>query len=467
MSWIVEVLTTIGIFAGALFILVFSHELGHFLAAKFFGMRVERFSLGFPPTIFSVQKGETEYAIGATPLGGYVKISGMLDESMDTEQLQQEPKPWEFRSKPVWQRMIVISAGVVFNMILAILIFAGIGLFYGQQKIPTQNVSGIYVPDSSIVHKVGFRTGDKLIAVNGHHPKYFSKFTSPDELTKSKLTYTVERNGQRVNLTMPDSLLDEIKGKSFIGPQNLLMPSKISSVMSGSPADTAGLKAGDKIVAVNGEPVKYWQQLVQHIKSAHGTIQLTVERSANQKSPTKAGSSQKTSPQTSNNTRRFELNVKPNKQGIIGIRAENMADVFHVEHIKYGFFGSIGFGVQQTVDRCVGILQGFQKMFSGAISVRKNLGGPVAIANITRQATENGGWLGFWNITAFLSITLAIMNILPIPVLDGGHIVFLLYEGITRREPSEKVRMALQQIGFLIIIAIFILVTFNDILRLF
>jgi len=445
MAWIVEILSTIGIFAGALLILVFSHELGHFLAAKFFGMRVERFSLGFPPFIFKTKKGETEYCIGATPLGGFVKISGMLDESMDTEQLQQEPKPWEFRSKPVWQRIVVISAGVIFNMILAVIIFAGIGLFYGQQEIPTQNISGLYAPDSTIVKQVGFRTGDKLVAVNGHHPKYFSGFTTPDELTKSKLTYTVIRNGQKVNLTMPDSLLDEINKSGFIGPQNLLLPSKVNKVQSGSPADTAGIKSGDEIMAVNGHPVHSWQQLVPRIKSAKGAIELTIKRG----------------------TQTLKQRVTPNSHHIIGISVVDPAQYFNVQHIKYGFFASIGFGFSETKDRLIGIIQGFEKMFSGSISVRKNLGGPVAIANITRQATQRAGWLGFWNITALLSVTLAIMNILPIPVLDGGHLVFLIYEGITRREPSQKVRMVLQQIGFLIIIALFVLITFNDVLRLF
>jgi regulator of sigma E protease len=445
MSTIVQILATIGIFAGALLILVFVHEFGHFITAKLFGMRVERFSLGFPPTIFRFPKGETEYCIGATPLGGYVKISGMIDESMDTDHLQEEPKSWEFRSKPVWQRMIVISAGVIFNMILAIFIYAGIGLVYGQQEIPVKNVAGLYIPDSSLAGQVGFRTGDKLLRVNGKHPKYFSGYFSPKQLTKETLSYTVVRNGHQVQLVMPDSLLDEIKNRGFIGPQNLLIPSKISAVQQGSPADSAGLKAGDKIVAINGKPVHSWQQMAHQIKAAHGALLLTIARDSS----------------------RLTRKVTPNKKNIIGIRAVSPSKVFGVEHIRYGALGALPFGFNQMKNKTIGIAQGFHKLFSGSISVRQNLGGPVAIANITRQATESAGWFGFWNITALLSITLAIMNILPIPVLDGGHLVFLFYELITRREPSAKVRMALQQIGFFIIIAIFVLVTFNDILRLF
>lgn len=445
MAWIVEIMSTLGIFAGALLILVFFHELGHFLAAKFFGMRVERFSLGFPPRIWGFKKGETDYCIGATPLGGYVKISGMIDESMDTDYLEKEPQPWEYRSKPVWQRLIVITAGVIFNMILAVLIFAGIGLTNGEQKVPIESISGIYVADSSLVHDVGFRTGDKPIAVNGERVQYFRDLVTPTQLTKSTLTYTVLRDGREVSITMPDSLLDQIGDRGFIGGDNILIPSRLGKIQKGSPAEKAGLKEGDKIIAVNEEPVRYSQVLIEKIQTANGPLQLTVNR----------------------NNETFQTEVTPNEDNMIGIRLIPDEDAMEVDHIKYGLAGSIGYGFEKTEETFTGIIQGFAKMFSGDISVRKNLGGPVAIAQFTKQATDAGGWLGFWNFTAFLSVTLAIMNILPIPVLDGGHVVFLLYEGITRREPSEKVRMALQQIGFFIIIALFIFVTFNDILRQF
>ncbi len=445
MEWIVELMSTIGIFAGALLILVFIHELGHFLAAKLFGMRVERFSLGFPPKIFGIKKGETEYMLGATPLGGYVKISGMIDESMDTEHLEKKPEPWEFRSKPVWQRIVVITAGVIFNMILAVMIFAGIALAVGEQKIPNESAPGIYVADSSLVHEVGFRTGDKLVGVNGERVKYFDDLLSPVQLTKSDLSYMVIRNGQQITIAMPNSLLDQVNERGFMNLGNLMIPSKIRRIQQGYPAAEAGLKAGDEIVAVDGQSVQSWQELVQYIQSSDGAMDFTVERGNEE----------------------FKKTITPNENNKIGIVAMQPAEVINVEHQKYGLVGSIAFGWERTADVSTGIIQGFGKMFSGDISVRENLGGPVAIANITKEQTDRGGWFGFWNITAFLSITLAIMNILPIPVLDGGHLMFLIYEGITRREPSEKVRMALQQIGFVLIILLFILVTFNDILRLF
>lgn len=444
MDWILSLITTLAIFAAALLILVFFHELGHFIAAKIFGMRVERFSLGFPPRIAGIKKGETDYCISATPLGGYVKISGMIDESMDTDYLEEEPKPWEFRSKPVWQRIIVISAGVIFNMILAVLIYSSLAFTTGDMKVDINSVDGIYVTQGSLASQIGFKTGDKLVGVNGHDVKYFRDLFAPDEMTASSLSYTVLRNGKRVKIPVADSLLNDIGKKGFLSLQNAL-PSEVSAVVKGSPADQAGIMAGDKITGINGIKVHYWVQLVNQIKMADDSIHLTVSRSGVTHSFT----------------------VSPNENDKIGIYQPIPSNVFDVRKFSYGFFESMAVGVNKTKATVKGILQGFEKMFSGAISIRQNLGGPVAIANVTKQATEAGGAVGFWNITAFLSITLAIMNILPIPVLDGGHLMFLIYEGITRKEPSPKVRMALQQIGFLLIIALFIFVTFNDILRQF
>lgn len=444
MEWIIDISTTLGIFALAILILVFFHELGHFLAAKLFGMRVERFSLGFPPRIWGFKKGETDYCIGATPLGGYVKISGMIDESMDTDHLDEEPKPWEYRSKPVWQRMIVITAGVIFNMILAVLIFAGITFSIGESKITTESVNGIYVAEDSYAHEIGFRTGDKLVGVNGERVAYFNELFSPAQLTESDVTYIVMRNGNEVTVALPDSALDRIGKEGFINLGNAV-PSKISRVMEKSPAAEAGLMGGDIITSINGDSVSYWLQLTERIQSSQDSVNLSVLR----------------------NEKVLDYTVALTSDKKIGIYAPDPNKIFEIQRFKYGFFSSLGVGWDRTKETTTGIIQGFGKMFSGSISVRENLGGPVAIASITKEATDAGGMIGFWNITALLSITLAIMNILPIPVLDGGHLMFLIYEGITRKEPSPKVRMALQQIGFLLIIALFIFVTFNDIIRQF
>lgn len=446
MEWILSLLSTLGIFAAALLILVFFHELGHFLAAKLFGMRVERFSLGFPPRIFGIQKGETDYCIGATPLGGYVKISGMIDESMDTDYLEEEPKPWEFRSKPVWQRIIVITAGVIFNMILAVLIYAGLAFSTGETKVKLDSMDGVYVTEGSLASQIGFQTGDKIIGVNGEEVPYFQDLFSPKEMTASSLSYMVIRDGQRTTISVPDSLLNEIGKQGFITLNNVMPTSEITQIQPGEPADRAGMKVGDVIVKINGEKVHYLEEVISKISHSEDSLLVTVNRGGTT----------------------HDFKVLPNKQNKLGIGFQpSVTENFKVDRFKYGLIGSVSVGIKKTNETLTGIIQGFSKMFSGDISVRENLGGPVAIANVTKQATDTGGAVGFWNITAFLSVTLAIMNILPIPVLDGGHLMFLIYEGITRREPSPKVRMALQQIGFLLIIALFIFVTFNDILRQF
>lgn len=423
-------------------ILVFVHELGHFLAAKLFGMRVERFSIGFPPRVWGFQKGDTDYCIGATPLGGYVKISGMIDESMDTDHLEKEPEDWEYRSKPVWQRIITITAGVIFNMILAFFIYFGMTYSNGKAVLPIQESQGIYVPETSILNEIGFETGDKIIGVNGNQVTYFNDLVSASELTADNLNYTVLRDGQNVNVPVTPNYLDSLQTRGFLDISYML-PSEITSVPAGRPAAEAGLKAGDRIVSANGDTVKYWVQLVEVIQEADSAINFGVMR----------------------NDSLFYASIMPDQESkTIGIASPSPLSLGY-ERIEYGFFESIGEGYDQTIEQTTGILQGFARMLTGDISVTQNLGGPIAIANITREATDQAGWIGFWNITALLSITLAILNILPIPALDGGHLVFLLYEGITRREPSEKVRMVAQQIGFFLMIGLFIFVMFNDAFR--
>jgi len=442
MDWFLSLLNTLLIFGGAIMILVFVHELGHFLAAKLFGMRVERFSIGFPPRVWGFQKGDTDYCIGATPLGGYVKISGMIDESMDTDHLEKEPEDWEYRSKPVWQRIITITAGVIFNMILAFFIYFGMTYSNGKAVLPIQESQGIYVPETSILNEIGFETGDKIIGVNGNQVTYFNDLVSASELTADNLNYTVLRDGQNVNVPVSPNYLDSLQTRGFLDISYML-PSEITSVPAGRPAAEAGLKAGDRIVSANGDTVKYWVQLVEIIQEADSAINFGVMR----------------------NDSLYYASIMPDQESkTIGIASPNPLSLGY-ERIEYGFFESIGEGYDQTIEQTTGILQGFARMLTGDISVTQNLGGPIAIANITREATDQAGWIGFWNITALLSITLAILNILPIPALDGGHLVFLLYEGITRREPSEKVRMVAQQIGFFLMIGLFIFVMVNDAFR--
>lgn len=440
----IEIISTVGIFIGALMILVFIHELGHFLAAKLFGMRVERFSVGFPPRIWGFKKGDTDYCIGATPLGGYVKISGMVDESMDNEFLDKDPEPWEYRSKPVWQRIIVITAGVIFNMILAFLIFSGLTMTNGKLVVPVENVEGIYVSEESILHEIGFRNNDKIIGVNGERVDYFNDLVAPAALTASNLNYQVIRNGSEITIPVASSFLDSIQTRGFIDI-TMILPSTPSSIVPNSPASKAGLQRGDKIVGINGKEIGFWPQLTQNITaSPEGeAIDFTILRDGE----------------------RFNVSIIP-ENGTIGVYPPDL-EIAGGKRIEYGVLESFASGWEETADQTTGIIQGFTRMFKGDISVRQNLGGPIAIANMTKQATDANGWIGFWTITALLSITLAIMNILPIPALDGGHLVFLIYEGITRKEPTENVRIIAQNIGFFILVALMIFVVFNDVIKLF
>ncbi|MDZ7715363.1 MAG: RIP metalloprotease RseP [Balneolaceae bacterium] len=372
MEWFLDIGTTIGIFAAALLILVFFHELGHFLAAKLFGMRVERFSLGFPPRIWGFKKGETDYCIGATPLGGYVKISGMIDESMDTEHLDEEIKPWEYRAKPVWQRMIVITAGVIFNMILAVMIFAGIALSNGETKVKLDSVKSIYVQEGSVADNVGFETGDQIVGVNGEKVTYFNELFTPSRITGDNLTYTVSRNGEEIVLAVPDSALNQINKEGFISLVNA-WPSKISDTSDGDPADEAGIQAGDRITAINGSKVNYWMQVVEGINASEDSVQLEVARGIDT----------------------LSFNLALNSQNQLGILGPDQTKEFDIERFDYGLFASLGVGWNRTEETFTGIIQGFGKMFSGDISVKENLGGPVAIASITKQATEQVGQLAF------------------------------------------------------------------------
>ena len=440
---LIELTQTILIFIGALMILVFIHELGHFLAAKMFGMRVERFSVGFPPRIWGIQRGDTDYCIGATPLGGYVKISGMIDESMDTEHLAAEPQPWEYRSKPIWQRMVVITAGVIFNMILAFFIYTGMFWSLGKLSLPIEKVAGIYVPEGSLLENVGFETGDKIVGVNGNYVDAFAELVSISELTSSNLSYQLVRDGMIIDLFIPPTFLDSLKEQPFLDEINIYPPI-ISSISMGSPAEDAGLQVGDRFVEVNGDPIDYWLELTQIIRNSEGIIEFVVEREG----------------------QRLNMNILPNENRTIGIAPPSLTQVGAI-FTQLKFTESILEGWDKVAEQTMGIIGGFSRMFSGDISVRQNLGGPIAIASLTKQATDQAGWIGFWEITALLSITLAIMNILPIPALDGGHLVFLIYEGIARREPTEKVKIAAQNIGFLLLVSLMVFAIFNDVLRLF
>ena len=475
MELVIDILSSAFWIILAITILVFVHEMGHFLTAKWFGMRVERFSVGFPPKILGRQIGDTEYVVGATPLGGYVKISGMIDESFDTEHLKSEPKPWEFRAKPVWQRTVVITAGVIFNIILAAVIFAGLKFSYGETYIPADNMGEVYVSDSSVVHNMGLRTGDRIVAVNGRELERLGELTDINTLLADTLRITVERRGERMTFTGPPNIMTQMNRSGGIGISQInYWPPVISGVNDEYPAGESGLQAGDRIVSINGDSIRFWLEMNDMVQASDGApliVQwrrpdsLIVSSSDTASAATLVG--------TTDQGRIYQTTLVPQQEsesgryllGVQGPTQPMLEREFGIRRQTYGVGEAIVAGTRDTWSNAKGIVVSLQRIFVGRENLRENLGGPVMVAQVTQQAAEMGAFY-FWRIVAILSITLAIMNILPIPALDGGQLMFLIYEGITRRKPSTRVRMAAQQIGMILILGFMAFLIFNDILRL-
>ena len=455
----------------AITILVFVHEMGHFLFAKLFKMRVERFSVGFPPKIFGKQIGETEYVIGATPLGGYVKIAGMVDESMDTDFADQEPEPWEFRSKPVWQRSIVIAAGVVFNIILAFVIFTGLKIAYGDTFIPASNIDGVYVAEPSLAHDIGLRTGDQIVAVSGRPISDFQDIGSVESLISDPLTITVERDGEQMTLQGPDDIFTQLnRSGGTLGIS--YFPSIVGGVLADSPADSIGLVPGDRVTSIGGVPVRYWEEMTIELQKTGGApVAIRWERPDSLASDEASAASTAAQPRRSDGVVEFEAQLTPMEEDgryMLGVRPptfQMLSNEFGIEQREYSPLAAIAAGADETWTNTRAIVVSLTRVFTGQENFKENVGGPIMIAQVTKEAAEMGAG-AFWNIVAILSITLAIINILPIPVLDGGHLVFLLYEGITRREPSLRFRMITQQVGMILLLAFMTFLIFNDILRL-
>lgn len=482
----------------AIMILVFVHELGHYLFAKLFKMRVDRFSIGFPPKIFGKRVGETEYVIGATPLGGYVKIAGMVDESMDTDFAQSEPKPWEFRSKPVWQRLIVITAGVAFNVLLAFFIFAGLKLAYGEDYIPAENIEGVYVEENSLAYNMGLRTGDHIIAVSGKELEAYSDLEGFEALLADPMTITVKRNHDTLTFKGPEDIMTQLnRQQGYLGISPV--PSLVGGVMEGSAAEESGLRPGDRIVSIAGEAVRFWNEMTTKIQESEGqpivlqwvrpdslvNDRITDERvevpvptshpdSLDDSTVVTEGSEQPRRIARRGDGWLYESVVTPRRDDsddryYLGIAAPTANDPlllneFGVRHRDYTLGTALSAGVSETWLHSKAIVTSLKRIFTGRENLRENVGGPIMIAKVTKEAAEQGARV-FWRIVALLSITLAIMNMLPIPALDGGHVMFLLYEGITRREPSLRVRMAMQQVGMILLLVFMTFLIFNDILR--
>ena len=425
----------------ALSILVTVHEWGHFIAARAFGIRVEKFYLFFDAwgvKLFSVKKGDTEYGIGWLPLGGYVKISGMIDESLDTEQLKQAPQPWEFRSKPAWQRLIVMIGGVVMNVVLGVIIFAMMTFVNGEKQTKIESVSNGVVA-SELAQSAGFKTGDKLLAVNGKPILHFEDALNPEYIFEKGTVYTVERNGTRMDVKLPDDFLSKLTTET---KSDFLLPRQhfyIAEVIAGSPSSQAGLKANDVIIAVDSQPITYFDefQYLLSLKKDRRTT-FTVKRGAET----------------------LHLTVNVDSNGKLGFKSGT--NDFTYDVVKYSFLASIPRGISKAMDIISLQLTNWKHIFTGDISFSKSVSGPIGIATVFGPKWD---WNNFWVLTGLISLGLAFMNILPIPALDGGHVILLSVEAITRKRLSDKAMERTQMVGMVILLALMAFVIVNDIIK--
>lgn len=420
-------------------ILVGLHELGHLLTAKMFGMRVEKFSIGFPPKIIGFQWGETEYSIGAIPLGGFVKISGMVDESLDTEQMSSEPQPWEFRAKPAWQRLIVMLGGIIVNVVTGIIIFVVLVYQNGETFFSRDQVLEHGIVAYEIGQQIGFQDGDRILDINGETYTSFAELSSGEALLSSGY-YTVNRNGEIIQIQIPRGFINSFSNEqamsSFI---NIRFPFEIRDVAAGSVAEQIGLQADDKIVAVNGQPIVYFDELQKALAEVkEQEVDLTVQR----------------------NGTTIEKTATVSAEGTIGIAVNSLLEPVVR---KYGVAESITKGTERAFGVVIINAKALGRMFTGEVSA-KNVSGPIGMAKIYGNQWD---WVKFWSITGLISMILAFMNLLPIPALDGGHVMFLLYEMTSGQAPSDKFLENAQKVGMVVLLALMVFAIGNDILKLF
>lgn len=423
-------------------LLVIVHEMGHFIFARIFGVRVEQFQLFFGKPIVSFTRKGTRYGIGWIPFGGYVKLAGMIDESMDTKQMQSEPKPDEFRSKPAWQRLLIMVGGVLMNLILAFVIYAGISWKWGDAYLSTSDMKYGYV-FSGQAQSMGLRNGDRILSVNGNSYEDFRQLRIA-LLLEQNSTIEAVRDGDTMTIVMPDaSVLDLAEDPDFITPR---YPFIIGEVVEGTGAAKAGLKRGDTLTALNGEPMLFFDEYTTALPQLKGTVaEVGIRRDS-------AGTAVN-----------MAFPVEVSDQGMIGAAVDMLA-VTPIHTREYSLWEAVPAGFSRMGEEIGSYWKQLKLVFQPKTEAYKSLGGPLSIGNIF---PERWNWLAFWEITAMLSVILAIMNMLPIPGLDGGHVLFLLVEVITGRKPGDKFMIRAQTIGMLLLLALIIYATSNDIYRLF
>jgi regulator of sigma E protease len=440
-------------------ILVTLHEFGHFITAKWFKMRVDKFYLFFDflfpiPTVlnfalFKKKVGDTEYGLGWFPLGGYVSIAGMIDETQDAATLAKEPEPWEFRAKPAYQRLIVMLGGVIVNVITGVVIFIALTFSNGNNFISKAELNKNGIVALELGKQIGLKTGDKVVKVNGADYKSLADLRTSDVLLGENSSYTVLRDGQEIVVKIPSNFIEKLSDKkaAFIEPMAAFKVAEVAAPEEpGSqdgellPAFSAGLKAGDYITAVNGQPIHFYHEIKEVLaKEAGKAIRLAISR------------------QGQSDT----LSMVVSKSGQIGFIPELLIKTSHED---YTFAQSLSIGTGRAFSVISDNIRGFKKIATGDVSASKALSGPIGIAQMFGGVWD---WTRFWMLTGLLSMALAFMNILPIPALDGGHAIFLIYEMITGKPASEKVLERAQQVGMIILLALMAYTFGNDLFKVF
>ena len=425
----------------SLTLLVAIHEFGHFIVARIFKIRVEKFYIFFDPwfSLFKFKRGETEYGLGWIPLGGYVKIAGMIDESMDLEQMKQPAQPWEFRSKPAWQRFLVMIAGVVMNLLLAFAIYCGISYTWGSSYLANEDVKWGYNFNTT-AEQMGFVDGDKIISIDGQPIDNVNEILNALVLSDSDRAVVVDRQGLQIDFTIPyEQLLDMRNNEEFKDLYAPIVPMIVGEVQSNS-AREAGLAEGDQIVGVGGVESVEMQRVMELLGEHKGTsVDIEIIRYGGHTT----------------------LTVPVNEEGKVGFQ---IAQPFEYRTKHYTLLQSIPAGARLTIKQLKGYWQQLKMIVKPKTEMYKSLGGFISIGSIFPGEWD---WLSFWSTSAFLSIILAVMNIIPIPGLDGGHSLFTLWEMITRRKPSEKFLEIAQYVGLIILLILLVYANGNDIYRFF
>jgi len=425
----------------ALSILVGIHEAGHMIAARYFGMRVEKFFIGFPPKIFGFKRGDTEYGLGAIPLGGFVKISGMIDESMDKDQMAEEPKPWEFRSKPAWQRLIVMLGGIIVNVVAGVLAFIVITYNNGETFLSSDVIKEHGISAGPLGEEVGFQTGDKVIKLNGEDFEREREIWGADMLLASNGYWTVDRDGEIFDIPVPRRFLDNLSDEDFeINFIRHRFPFEVGVFGENSAFEAAGALIGDKVTKVGDVEITYFDEMKDALAPHAGqTVQVSVLR---------------------NNSETVILSAPVSADTILGFSPRNLLTLSKRE---YGFADAVTIGTGKAFSQVFINARAMGKMFTGEVSAR-SMSGPIGIVNFFPKTWD---WNQFLYILGLLSMILAFMNLLPIPALDGGHVVFILYEMISGKAPSDKFLEGAQKVGMVMILALMVFVLGNDILKLF